>query len=84
VVVIGDSFTRGFWQDYFAVHVGRYVWIHHELCGFAMSVVEAYEPAFVILAPVERQMFAGEADGPWVSRFRGSVATSGLADPVNA
>jgi hypothetical protein len=57
VVVIGDSFTRGFWQDYFALHVGRYVWIHHELCGFAMSVVEAYQPAFVILAPVERQMF---------------------------
>jgi hypothetical protein len=28
-----------------------------ELCGFAMSVVEAYEPAVVILAPVERQMF---------------------------
>ncbi|MBV8850771.1 MAG: hypothetical protein JOZ16_14440 [Methylobacteriaceae bacterium] len=57
VVVIGDSFTRGFWQDYFAMHVGRYVWIHHELCGFAASVVEAYQPEFVVLAPVERQMF---------------------------
>jgi alginate O-acetyltransferase complex protein AlgJ len=57
VVVIGDSFTRGFWQDYFALHVGRYVWIHHEQCGFVPSVVESFKPAIVVLAPVERQMF---------------------------
>ncbi len=57
VVVIGDSFTRGFWQDYFAAHVGRYVWIHHELCAFRLSVLDTYQPQVVILAPTERQMF---------------------------
>ena len=57
VVVIGDSFTQGFWQDYFGLHVSRYVWIHHEQCGFAVRVVEAYDPDIVILAPTERQMF---------------------------
>jgi alginate O-acetyltransferase complex protein AlgJ len=57
VLVLGDSFTQGFWQDYFALHVSRYVWIHHEQCGFAIAVVEAYDPDVVILAPVERQMF---------------------------
>jgi alginate O-acetyltransferase complex protein AlgJ len=57
VVVIGDSFTRVFWQDYFALHAGRYVWMHHELCGFKDSVLDEYAPALVILAPVERQMF---------------------------
>ena len=57
VLVIGDSFTRGFWQDYFALHAGRYVWIHHEQCGFMLSVVESYKPDTVILAPTERQMF---------------------------
>jgi alginate O-acetyltransferase complex protein AlgJ len=57
VLVIGDSFTRGFWQDYFAMHAGRYVWMHHEQCGFALSVVETYAPEIVILAPTERQMF---------------------------
>ncbi len=57
VIVIGDSFTRRFWQDYFAMHVGRYVWMHHEQCGFALSVVESYTPEIVILAPTERQMF---------------------------
>ena len=57
VVVIGDSFTRIFWQDYFAVHVARYAWMHHEQCGFMISVVEAQAPDIVILAPTERQMF---------------------------
>jgi alginate O-acetyltransferase complex protein AlgJ len=59
VVVIGDSFTRIYWQDYFALHAGRYVWVHHEQCGFLDSVIEAYNPAIVVLAPVERQMFCG-------------------------
>jgi hypothetical protein len=31
--------------------------MHHELCGFATSVVESYAPDVVILAPAERQMF---------------------------
>jgi len=57
VVVIGDSFTRGYWQSYFALRTGRYVWMHHEQCGFMPTVVESYAPAFVILAPTERQMF---------------------------
>lgn len=57
VVVIGDSFTRGFWQDYFALNAGRYAWMHHELCGFKLSVLDAQAPQLVILAPTERQMF---------------------------
>jgi hypothetical protein len=57
IVVIGDSFTRGYWQDYFATHAGRYVWMHHELCAFKRSVLDEYAPQLVILAPTERQMF---------------------------
>jgi hypothetical protein len=57
VLVIGDSFTRGFWQDYFALHAKRYIWMHHEQCGFKDSVVEAAKPDIVILATTERQMF---------------------------
>lgn len=57
VMVIGDSFTRGYWQDYFAMRAGRYIWMHHELCGFEQSLIDRYEPALVILAPAERQMF---------------------------
>jgi len=63
VVVVGDSFTQGFWQDYFSMHVSRYVWIPHEQCGFAVDVVEAHDLAFVILAPTERQMFCAGNSG---------------------
>lgn len=57
VLVIGDSFTRVFWQDYFSLHAGKYIWMHHELCNFNINVVERYSPDIVILAPAERQMF---------------------------
>jgi hypothetical protein len=57
VLVIGDSFTQHYWTEYFSLHAGRYVWIHHEFCGFVPSVVEAYHPDIVILAPTERVMF---------------------------
>jgi hypothetical protein len=57
VAVIGDSFTRSFWQDYFALRAGRYVWMHHELCAFKLAVLNAFDPQLVILAPAERQMF---------------------------
>jgi hypothetical protein len=48
VMVIGDSFTRGFWQDYFAAHAGRYLWMHHELCGFQRSVIDEHAPELVV------------------------------------
>jgi hypothetical protein len=57
VVVLGDSFTQGFWQDYFSLHAGRYVWMHYEQCNYSGEIVESYAPDIVILAPTERQMF---------------------------
>ena len=38
VLVLGDSFTQHFWQDYFSLHAARYVWMHHEQCGFFLVV----------------------------------------------
>jgi hypothetical protein len=57
VLVIGDSFTRQFWQDNFALHVARYVWLHHEQCGFKPGVVAQFHPDLVVLAPTERMAF---------------------------
>lgn len=57
VLVIGDSFTQSFWQDYFALHARRYLWIHHEQCRFARDIFDRYKPDVVILAPTERLMF---------------------------
>jgi alginate O-acetyltransferase complex protein AlgJ len=57
VVILGDSFTEHYWRRYFALHVARYVWIHHELCGFVPEIADAFKPDAVILAPTERFMF---------------------------
>ncbi len=57
VLVLGDSFTQDFWDPYFSLHVSRYIWMHHEHCRFARSVIQAQAPRIVILAPTERLMF---------------------------
>ena len=57
VLVLGDSFTRTFWQDYFGLHAGRYVWLHGELCNFRHDLVDRYRPDIVVFAPTERFMF---------------------------
>ncbi|MBI3702642.1 MAG: hypothetical protein HY244_02025 [Rhizobiales bacterium] len=57
VLLVGDSFTEHAWRDYFGLHVGRLVWIHHEMCDFIPEVVTAQAPDIVILVPTERFMF---------------------------
>jgi alginate O-acetyltransferase complex protein AlgJ len=57
VLVIGDSFTQGFWHDYFGLHASRYIWIHHEGCRFARDIFVRFKPDIVIFAPTERLMF---------------------------
>jgi hypothetical protein len=57
VLVLGDSFTEHYWTDYFGLYASRYVWFHHEFCGFDPARIEALHPDIVILAPTERQMF---------------------------
>jgi alginate O-acetyltransferase complex protein AlgJ len=56
VFVIGDSFTRHLWRDFFGLHAARYVWIYHEHCHFSREVLDRYSPDIVILAPLERYM----------------------------
>jgi alginate O-acetyltransferase complex protein AlgJ len=56
VLVIGDSFTRHLWRDFFVLHAARYVWIYHEHCRFARDVLDRYRPDIVILAPIEPYM----------------------------
>jgi hypothetical protein len=57
VLVIGDSFTQRFWQDYFGLHARRYLWIHHEHCRFARDIFDRFKPDVVMLVPTERLMF---------------------------
>ena len=57
VVVVGDLFTHGLWQNYFSLHVSRLVWIANNSCQFRLSEIEALHPDIVIFAPTERYMY---------------------------
>ena len=57
VLVLGDSFTQGFWQP-LLMHSGaaRIGWMHFALCSFDFTDVARFRPKHVILAPTERFM----------------------------
>jgi hypothetical protein len=54
VLVIGDSFTAGYFPMMLSQHVGRAVWIHHHECGFDWKLIDEFRPDEVWWAPTER------------------------------
>jgi alginate O-acetyltransferase complex protein AlgJ len=57
VLILGDSFTRGFWLPFFLrTTVETIGWMHHSKCGFDFKDIERFAPTIVILAPTEREM----------------------------
>lgn len=56
IMVIGDSFTQGFWRGLLAARASAYVWTHHRFCRFDMGEVERFKPDILIYAPTERSL----------------------------
>jgi hypothetical protein len=56
ILVIGDSFTTGYFPYFLSQHVGRAVWFHHEYCGFDWSWISRIQPDEVWWTPVERYL----------------------------
>jgi alginate O-acetyltransferase complex protein AlgJ len=54
VMVIGDSFTAGYFPLMLSQHVGRAIWIHHHQCGFDWKLIGRLKPDEVWWAPTER------------------------------
>ena len=54
VMVIGDSFTAGYFPLMLSQHVGRAIWIHHHQCGFDWKLIDRFHPDEVWWAPTER------------------------------
>ena len=55
IMVIGDSFTQGYFPLMLSQHgVGRAIWIHHHECGFDWKLIDRYRPDEVWWAPTER------------------------------
>jgi len=54
VMVIGDSFTAGYFPLMLSQHTGRAIWIHHRQCGFDWKLIDRFHPDEVWWAPTER------------------------------
>jgi alginate O-acetyltransferase complex protein AlgJ len=54
VLVIGDSFTQGYFPLMLSQHAGRAIWIHHHECGFDWKLIDKLRPDEVWWAPTER------------------------------
>ena len=54
IMVIGDSFTNGFWHGLLAARSSAYVWTHHQLCNFDQGMIARFKPDILIYAPTER------------------------------
>jgi hypothetical protein len=54
VLVIGDSFTAGYFPVMLSQHVGRAIWVHHHECGFDWKLIDKLRPDEVWWAPTER------------------------------
>ena len=54
VLVIGDSFTAGYFPVMLSQHVGRAIWIHHHECGFDWKLIDEFHPDEVWWVPTER------------------------------
>ena len=56
IMVIGDSFTVGYFPLFLSQHVGRAVWFHHNYCGFDWASIDRIRPDEVWWMPVERYL----------------------------
>ena len=54
IMIIGDSFTHGYFPRMLAQHGGRAVWIHHHECGFDWKLIDRFRPDEVWWTPTER------------------------------
>ncbi len=54
IMVIGDSFTSGYFPRLLSQHVANAVWFHHNYCGFDWAWIDKIKPDEVWWMPVER------------------------------
>jgi alginate O-acetyltransferase complex protein AlgJ len=54
ILILGDSFTSGYFPPMILQHASRVVWMSHMVCGFDWNEVEKYRPDEVWWMPTER------------------------------
>jgi alginate O-acetyltransferase complex protein AlgJ len=64
ILVIGDSFTAGYFPWLLVQHVGQAIWIHHQHCGFDWGWIDKMNPDEVWWVPVERYLICEPGKHP--------------------
>jgi alginate O-acetyltransferase complex protein AlgJ len=59
IMILGDSFTGGFFPPMALQHAGQVVWVHHRLCGFDWKAIDRFRPDEVWWMPNERFLVCG-------------------------
>ncbi len=54
IMIIGDSFTAGYFAPLALQHAGEVVWLDHQHCGFDWKAIERFRPDEVWWMPNER------------------------------
>jgi alginate O-acetyltransferase complex protein AlgJ len=67
IMILGDSFTFGYFAQMLLQHVGRVVWMNHRLCRFDWKAIDKFHPDEVWWMPNERFLVC--APGAWPVDF---------------
>jgi alginate O-acetyltransferase complex protein AlgJ len=64
IMVIGDSFTSGYFPLFLSPHVRQAAWFHHEYCSFDWAWIGKMRPDEVWWMPVERLLVCRPGQRP--------------------
>jgi alginate O-acetyltransferase complex protein AlgJ len=64
IMVIGDSFTAGYFPLFLSQHIGQAAWFHHNYCGFDWAWIDKIKPDEVWWMPVERYLVCRPGQHP--------------------
>lgn len=64
IMILGDSFTAGYFPQLLLQHAGRMIWIFDRHCGFDWKVIDKLRPDEVWWMPNERALICGPGTRP--------------------
>ncbi len=64
IMILGDSFTAGYFPQLLLQHAGRMIWIFDRHCGFDWKLIDKLRPDEVWWMPNERALICGPGTRP--------------------
>jgi alginate O-acetyltransferase complex protein AlgJ len=84
ILILGDSFTGGFFPPMVLQHASRVIWMNHLICDFDWNEVEKFHPDEVWWMPTERFLVCIPGAKPKGLPERGAQPVAGKAPRIPA